>query len=214
VDSVGIVSLIVPLLAVALALGWLVLHYSASLVHVDIRRVYLYFISFVALVLAATALLLVIQDATRIVLGADPAAGFTKPGFPPGRQDPLWDLSFRESMAGGLGIFAAATPAWIWHFRRAARSSLVRQAWTMHRFYLYAVAVVFLVAGIGFLGAMAAQGLRVLLGLVDVGNQSAVRDLWQNVVRGLANGGICAVLWWTHYRAISVTESRGRAAGA
>jgi hypothetical protein len=201
-DSLGIVSLIIPLLAMVLAFGWLVLRYSASIAHVDLRRLYLYLVSFAALALAAAAILLAVQDATRILLGADPAAGFTKPGLPPGRSNPLWDLSFRESLAGSLGIFVAAMPAWVWHYRRAVRLSLVKQAWTIHRFYLYTVAVIFLVAGIGFLGSMAAQGIRVLLGLVDLSSPFAVRDLWQSTVRGLVDGGICAALWWTHYRAI------------
>ena len=212
-DSLGIVSLIVPLLAMALAVGWLILRYSASLVHVDLRRLYLYLISFVALALAASALLLVVQDAIRILLGADPGFGFGKPGPAPVRPGPPWDQSFRESMAGGLGIFVAATPAWIWHFRRAVRLSGARQAWTMHRFYMYAVAVVFLVAGIGFLGSMAAQGLRVLLGLVDLGSPDAVREVWQSVARGLLDGGICAALWWTHYRAIPEATTAIRPAG-
>jgi hypothetical protein len=213
-DSLGIVSLIVPLLAMVLALGWLVLRYSAPLAHVDLRRLYLHLVSFAALALAAAAILLAVQDATRILLGADPAGGFTKPGLPPGRLGPPWDLSFRESLAGSLGIFVVATPAWVWHFRQAVRLSFARQAWTVHRFYLYAVAVLFLVAGIGFLGSTAAQGIRVVFGLVDLSNPFAVREVWQNVVRGLVDGGICAALWWTHYRAIPEPSSAIRPAGA
>lgn len=201
-SGVGIVTLVLPLLALILALGWLVWHYSAGLANLDLKRLYLYVVSFLALLLAAIALLLAVQDATRVLLGADPAAGIPTVGLRPGRLDQPWDLSLRESIADQLGPFFVAAPIWLWAYRQAVRQSLAKQAWTIHRFYLYAVAVVFLVAAIGFVASMAAQGLRVLLGLVDLGNQSAVRDLWQGVARGLLDGGICAALWWGHYRAI------------
>ena len=200
--SVGIVTLVLPLLAVILALGWLAVRYSAQVARIDLRRLYLYVVSFLALVLAASALLLAVQDSTRVLLGADPAAGIPTVGLRPGRLDQPWDLPLRDSIAGNLGLFVVAAPLWVWYYRRAVRQSLARQAWTIHRFYLYTVAVLFLVAAIGFVAAMAAQGLRVLLGLVDLSRQAAVRELWQGVARGFLDGGICAALWWTHYRAI------------
>jgi hypothetical protein len=131
----------------------------------------------------------------------------------PGRSDQSWDLPLRDALAGHLGPFVVATPVWLWFYRRAVLQSLARKAWTIHRLYLYAVAVVFLVAAVGFLAAMAAQGLRVLLGLVDLSNQLAVRDLLQGVARGLLDGGICAGLWWTHYRSIPEAGSSDKSAG-
>lgn len=208
--SVGIVALVVPLLAVILALGWLVLHYSASLARLDLKRLYLYLVSFLGLVLAAGALLRLTQDTVTILLGANPAAGLSPPGLQPGRLDQPWGLPVRDSIAGNLGLFVVAAPVWLRYYQRAVRQSLARQAWTIHRVYLYTVAVLFLVAAIGFAAAMAAQGLRVLLGLVDLSNQLAVRELWQGVARGLLDGGICVTLWWAHYRAIPEAGSSSR----
>jgi hypothetical protein len=201
-SGVGIVALVLPLLALILALGWLAVRYSAQVARIDLRRLYLYVVAFLALMLAAVALLLAVQDATRILLGTDPVAWLSPVGLQQGRPDQTWDLPLRESVARNMGQFIVSTPVWLWFYRRAVRQSLARKAWTIHHLYLYAVAVIFLVTAIGFLAAMAAQGLRVLLGLVDLNSLPAVRDLWQGVARGLLDGGICAALWWSHYRAI------------
>jgi hypothetical protein len=214
VSGVGIVALLLPALALVLALGWLAVRYSAQVARIDLQRLYLYIVSFLALMLAAIALLVAVQDATRIVLGADPAGETSPVGLQRGRLDQPWDLPLRDSLGSELGPFVVAAPVWLWFYRRAVRQSLARKAWTIHRFYLYAVAVVFLVTAIGFLAAMAAQGLRVLLGLVDLNSQLAVRELWQSVARGFLDGGICAVLWWMHYRAIPPSSVIGQAPAA
>jgi hypothetical protein len=202
VSGVGIVALLLPALALVLALGWLAVRFSAQVARIDLQRLYLYIVSFLALMLAAIALLVAVQDATRIVLGADPAGGTAPVGLQRGQLDQPWDLPLRDSLAGELGPFVVAAPVWLWFYRRATRRSDARKEWTIHRFYLYAVAAVFLVTAIGFVAAMAAQALRVLLGLVDLNGQLAVREVWQGVARGFLDGGICAVLWWSHYRAI------------
>lgn len=212
--SVGIVSLVLPLLVLLLALGWLTLRYHSYVESADLKRLYLYTVSFLGLTIAATALLMVVQDSTRILLGADPAAGVPVGALAPGRLNQPWDWSSRDSLARWLGQFFLATPIWAWCYRQAVKRSLARQAWTMHRFYLYVVAVIFLVTAIGFVAAMAAQGLRVLLGLVDLGNPASVRELWQGVVRGFLDGGICAALWWSHYRAIPQSGAGWQLPGA
>ncbi len=212
--SLGIVSLALLLLVLILALGGLMFRYHSYVESADLKRLYLYAISFVGLTIAAVALLLVVQDGTRILLGVDPAALGGTGALVPGRLDQPWDLSWRDSLSRWLGWFFAAAPIWAWTYRQAVKRSRARQVWTVHRFYLYAVAVLFLVLGIGFVAAMAAQGLRVLLGLVDLNNQLAVRELWHGVVRGLVDGGICGVLWWTHYRAISHSAAGDHSAAA
>jgi hypothetical protein len=200
--SVGIVALLLPLLALILTLGWLVVRYGVQVGRADLRRLYLYVVSFLALMIAAVTLLSAVQDAASLLLAADPSAWLPANGLQTGRLGQSWDMSRKESIANEIGPFLVATPIWLWSYRQAVQQSVARQAWTVHRFYLYAVAVVFLVTAIGFVATMVAQGLRVLLGLVDLSSQLAVRELWQGVARGLLDGGICAALWWAHYRAI------------
>jgi hypothetical protein len=200
--AVGIVALVLPLLAVIVALGWMVLPYRQLLGAMDLKRLYLCMVSLLALVLAAVALLLAVQVATRMLLGADPAAGLLPAGLRQGRSDQPWDLPPRDSLARNLGWFVVAAPMWLWYYRGAVRRSLSRQAWTIHRLYLYAVDVLFLVTNIGFSAAVVAQGPRALLDLVDLSSQAAVREFWKCVVGGLLDGGICAALWGSHYRAI------------
>jgi pimeloyl-ACP methyl ester carboxylesterase len=90
--AVGIVALVLPLLAVIVALGWMVLPYRQLLGALDLKRLYLCMVSLLALVLAAVALLLAVQVATRMLLGADPAAGLLPAGSQQGRSDQPWEI--------------------------------------------------------------------------------------------------------------------------
>lgn len=200
--SIGIIALALLLLALLVALGWLVLRYHFQVEAADLERIYLYVVSFLGLTLGAFCLLSAVIAFTRLVLTADPSAGLVTDGLQTERLGVSWDRSQRDIIARQLGPVFVAVPIWLLAYRGAMRRSLAKQAWTVHRLYLYVVAGLFLVTAVGFVASIGAQGLRILLGLVDLSSQAAIRDLWQVVAQGLLNGGICAAIWWTHYRAI------------
>jgi hypothetical protein len=72
----------------------------------------------------------------------------------------------------------------------------------MQRAYLYAMALLGLVGGVVFGGALAAQGMRLATGLVDLGSGAALSQFYRDICLPAVDGTICVILWWSHYRAI------------
>lgn len=192
--------MILILLAVALAVGGAVVVYVQPLANLDVRRLYLYIVAFVALLVSFVAALALTGDLLTLALRTyQPEMSMPVPPEIVPYQPPA-DAWVKGRIADFLGPLLVALPIWLLHWRRALQLTGASRAYTIHRVYLYAIALIAVVTAIGFGGLLVAQGFRGLLGLIDLSNDLAQRNLYHDLALGLLNGLICLGLWWGHWR--------------
>jgi hypothetical protein len=177
-----------------LVVGWAVARFGARLEGADLQRLYMYVGATAAFFLASSATLIVIAQAVSLWVGRTGDVRYV-----------------REILSDSAAVAIVAWPLWLWHIRRAADLSRLRRATSLHRSYLYLVAIVSLVAAISFGGVLVAQGVRLIIGTVNLSDLWTIADLKSNAAIGLADGSLCAAVWWLSIRAVNRWQDKAPA---
>ena len=176
--SLGIVRWYCPLLALASGAGWLSLHYGAPLERLDLERLYLYLVAFV------------------LWRWRRPRFSWqfrTPPGYcwlPIRSRFGAWSATRERSTAGTtfgnpLPSCARGTPSLALALSgRARRLSRERQAGTMHRAYLYLLALFGAMMAVIAGGMLWGRAFGWSWGWWTCASPLAVRELQASVSRG------------------------------
>lgn len=181
-DLAGTLAALIPLV---LAVSYAVVRFGAPLKRLDLELLYLH-------IVAAFACLIALLAATGIVIFASML--WSQAGAPDER-------AWRGQLAMDIGLTLVALPAWLWHYFRARGLSRERNGLTMHRAYLYLVALMGLVGAVTSAGSLVAEAARVVLGLVDLGSATTLRQFQAWVATWGINAAVFAGVWWAHFRA-------------
>ncbi len=186
--AADLASTLAALTPLALAVGYAVVRFGAPLKRLDLELLYLH-------IVAAFACVVALLGATGIVIFGSML--WSQAGAPDER---FW----RGQLAMDIALALVALPAWLWHYFRARRLSRERNGATMHRAYLYLVALIGLVGAVTSAGSLVAEVARVVIGLVDLGSAPALRQFQAWVVTWGINAAVFAGVWWAHLRSVRI----------
>lgn len=177
---------IVVVVVLTLAVGAAVVRYGEPLKRLDLERLYLH-------IVAAVFALWTVSSASGLLTFA--AMMWTRTG----QLDPRF---LSERIATHLAYLLVGLPAWLWLYGRARRLTYERQAVTMHRAYLYLLALFGGLMAVIACGMLLGQGVRLAMGLVDPASPVAVRGFQASLFEWTINAVMYAVFWWAHFRAV------------
>ena len=148
-------------------LGALVARYGEPLKRLDLERLYLH-------VLAAVFCFWTVSSVSGLVTFA--AMMWTRTGA-------MEPLRLSERLATHIAYVLVGLPAWLLLYARARRLSRERRAGTMQRAYLYLMALFGALMAVIAGGMLLGQGVRLVMGLVDLSSPLGVRELQASAVR-------------------------------
>ncbi len=130
----------------------------------------------------------------------------------PAKEGPMedWELrNAKEQVATSLAAMILAFPIWYFHWRRYRQLAYEKKAFLLYRIYGYAFMVIALITMIVAGGMVLSQGIRAILGVLDLSTKYAQLNLAHQIVGSLLGVGWAFLFWYYHWRIVESVPEEG-----